>query len=234
MLVDRTNVQIPLGWSGRRGCSRRGPLAWRNNEFRGWVSGENSVENMGSIIGSVAHERSWRIVQLLQQRLDMRSIVDVLVGQIKNDDLVAAGVDADMELSPGSAFRSPVLFEQPFARSTKLQSRAVDDQMQIACSPARSAPDRQPAGPTAERRMIRNGKVDRLNSEVRIMGLTARRLARLRPPPRQCFISKPDGQASAIAERCIIVAPIGHPMALPRNVMTPLGRMFEGHDNTPG
>jgi len=40
--------------------------------------GENGVENRASIIGSVAHERCWRIVQLLQQRLDMRGVVDFL------------------------------------------------------------------------------------------------------------------------------------------------------------
>ena len=89
---------------------------------------------MGSIVCSVAHERSWRIVQLLQQWLDMRSVVNFLVGQVKGDDLTIVGVDADMKFAPGSALRGSVFFEQPFARSTKLQSRAVDNQMQLACS----------------------------------------------------------------------------------------------------
>ena len=88
---------------------------------------------MASAIGAVAHERRWRIVQLLQQWLDMRCVIDFLVRQIESDDLVTVGVDADMKLAPGSAFRSLVFFEQPFAHSTKLQSRAVDDQMQLTC-----------------------------------------------------------------------------------------------------
>ena len=64
----------------------------------------------------------------------MRSVVDFLVGQVKGDDLTIVRVDADMKFAPGSALRSSVLFKQPFARSTKLQSRAVADQMQFAYS----------------------------------------------------------------------------------------------------
>ena len=88
---------------------------------------------MASVIGAVAHERRWRIVQLLQQWLDMRCVIDFLVRQIESDDLVTVRVDADTKLAPGSAFRSPAFFEQPFARFTNLQSRAVDDQMQLTC-----------------------------------------------------------------------------------------------------
>src|SRR5450759_3344557 len=64
-------------------------------------------------------------------------------------------------LAPGPAFRSPVFFEQPFARATKLQSRAIDDQMQLACSRTWTALNRQSTSPAAERRMIWNGKADR-------------------------------------------------------------------------
>src|SRR5208337_268207 len=134
MFSDRTNVRIPLGRSGRCGWSQHGSLAWRSDESDVRISDANGVENMGSIVCSVAHERSWRIVQLLQQWLGMRSVVNFLVGQVKGDDLTIVGVDAYMKFAPGSALRGSVFFEQPFARSTKLQSRAVDDQMQLACS----------------------------------------------------------------------------------------------------
>ena len=56
---------------------------------------------MASVIGAVAHR--WRIVQLLQQWLDMRCVIDFLVRQIESDDLVTVGVDADMKLAPGRA-----------------------------------------------------------------------------------------------------------------------------------
>jgi hypothetical protein len=39
----------------------------------------------------------------------MRGVIDVLVGQIKGDDLVAVGVNADMKFTPGAAFRRSVL-----------------------------------------------------------------------------------------------------------------------------
>jgi hypothetical protein len=57
--------------------------------------------------------------------------MDFLVGRIESDDFVTVGGDAGMKLAAESAYRSPVFFEQPFARSTKLRSRAVDDQMQL-------------------------------------------------------------------------------------------------------
>jgi hypothetical protein len=41
----------------------------------------------------------------------------LLHARIKSDDLVTVGVDADMKLAPGPAFRSSVFFKQPFARS---------------------------------------------------------------------------------------------------------------------
>ena len=134
MFIDRTKVRIPLGRNGRCGWSQHGSLAWRNDESDVRISDENGVENMGSVVCSVAHERSWRIVQLLQQWLDMRSVVDFLVGQVKGDDLTIVRVDADMKFAPGSALRSSVLFKQPFARAAQLQPRAVDDQMQLTCS----------------------------------------------------------------------------------------------------
>jgi hypothetical protein len=60
---------------------------------------------MGSIVCSVARERSWCIVQLLQQWLDMRSVVNSLVGQVKGDDLTIVGVDANIKFAPSSALR---------------------------------------------------------------------------------------------------------------------------------
>ncbi len=160
MFSDRTNVRIPLGRSGRCGWSRHGCLAWRNEDSDVRILDANGVENMGSIVCSAARGRSWRIVQLLQQWLDMRSVLNVLVGQVKGDDLTIIGVDADMKFAPGLALRGSVFFKQSFARSTKLQSRAVDDQMQFACSRTWQVLNRHPTSPAAERRMIGNGKID--------------------------------------------------------------------------
>jgi hypothetical protein len=44
-------------------------------------------------------------------------------------DLAAGGIDADMQLPPGSATGRSVLFDQPFAGSAELQAGAVHQQM---------------------------------------------------------------------------------------------------------
>jgi hypothetical protein len=88
MLFDRTNVQVPLGRSGPCSRSEHGSLARRNDESDGRIPGENGVEDMGSIISSIAQERSWRSFQLFQQWPDMRGVVDFLVGKIKSDDFI--------------------------------------------------------------------------------------------------------------------------------------------------
>jgi hypothetical protein len=90
----------------------------------------------------------------------MTSVVNFLLGQVKSDDLTVISVDADVEFAPGATFRGSVFFSKPFARTTKLQSRAVDDQMQLTCSRAWDVLNRQATSPTAERRMIGNRKID--------------------------------------------------------------------------
>ncbi len=97
----------------------------------------------------------------------MQGVIDVIVGQIKRHDIPAAGVNADMKLSPGAAFDRPVLFKQPFASAAQFQSGAVDDQVKIAglVSPGRF--HRQSTRPPAQRRMVRDGQVDLQHSHDR-------------------------------------------------------------------
>ena len=178
-------------------------------------------------------------MQLFQQWLNMGRIIDIFLGQIKSDDLVTVGVDADMQLAPGSAFRRSAFFEKPFAGTAKFQSRAIDDQMQFACSGNWAALNRQPTRSATQRRMIWNRKVDFQQShdravqpfglaqsqpkhrsqgqrgfdgEVRTMTLAAWGRSRLRFPIRQGFLGKPDRQTSTIAKRRVIVPPIGDPI----------------------
>src|SRR5208337_2740458 len=66
------------------------------------------------------------------------------------------------------------------------------------------------------------------------MRLPTRRLSRLRPPTSQRLLGEPDGEASPIAKRRVIVPPVGHPMPLPGNMTASLGMMFERHDKAPG
>ena len=52
-----------------------------------------------SVISAIGHEGRWSDIQLLQQRLDMRGVIDILVGQIGRDDFTAVGIDAYMQFA---------------------------------------------------------------------------------------------------------------------------------------
>jgi len=45
------------------------------------------------------------------KRLDMRGVVDVLVGQIKREDLATVGVDANLQFAPSAALRGSMLLK---------------------------------------------------------------------------------------------------------------------------
>jgi hypothetical protein len=59
-------------------------------------------------------------------------VVDILVGQVKGNDLAAGGVDADVQLAPSASLRRAVFFKQPFTRAAQFQSGAIDDQVKVA------------------------------------------------------------------------------------------------------
>jgi len=172
----------------------------------------------------------------------------------------AAGVNANMKLSPSAAFGRPVLFKQPFASAVQFQSSAIDDQVKIAGLVSPGHLNRQSARPPAQRRMIRDGQVDLQHShdranqpfalakrqskhrsqsqrgfdgKVRIMTLTARRCSWLRLPTCNRIRGKPDCQASAITEANVIFAPVCNPMALARNMPSAFRMKLERHDRPP-
>ncbi len=90
----------------------------------------------------------------------MRSVVDVILAQIKRNDFAVVGVDANMEFAPGTALCGPMLFKQPFARAAQLQPRAINNQVQFAGSISAVAVNRQTGRTPAQRRMIGNRQID--------------------------------------------------------------------------
>jgi len=127
--------------------------------------------------------------QLIQQGLDMRGVIDVLVGQIKCDDRAAVGVNAKVQLAPGAAFRSSMFFKQPFARSAQLQPRAVGDQVKAARFRSPVGLNRQSARPPAQRRMIGDGQIDFQHSHDRANQpfALAERQSKHRSQCQRCF-----------------------------------------------
>ena len=69
------------------------------------------------IVCTVSRERRDGIGDLVEQRARPRGIIDLLLGQLDRDDFAALGIDAEMQLTPGSAARRAVLFNQPFTGS---------------------------------------------------------------------------------------------------------------------
>ena len=66
---------------------------------------------------------------MIQHWPDMRSIVNILVGQVGSDNLARVGIDADVKFAPGAPLCRSMLFEQPFSGTAQFQACAVDDQM---------------------------------------------------------------------------------------------------------
>ena len=55
-----------------------------------------------SMGGSIAGKRGNRSGNLLQQGTDLRTVIDVVAGQLGGDDLSSVGAHAEMELSPNA------------------------------------------------------------------------------------------------------------------------------------
>src|ERR1700740_2494915 len=84
------------------------------------------------IVGTVSREGPQGTGDLVEQRPRPRRVIDLFPGQLNREDLAALGIDAEMQLTPGSAAGRAVLFNQPFTGATELQAGAVHQQMQRA------------------------------------------------------------------------------------------------------
>jgi len=50
-------------------------------------------------------------------------VIDVFVRQFDRDNFTASGIDADMQLTPGSPTRRAVLFNQPFTGAAEFKGQ---------------------------------------------------------------------------------------------------------------
>jgi hypothetical protein len=77
------------------------------------------------IVSTVGSEGGNRTIYLIEQRANLRRIVDVAVRQRRPDDLPTVGVRSDVALALGPPCLGAVPLKQPFARAAQLQPRAV-------------------------------------------------------------------------------------------------------------
>ena len=65
------------------------------------------------IVGAISDEGCDRISDLVEQHTSQRAVIDLFLAKFDRDDLAALRFDADVQLTPGSAARRAVLFNQP-------------------------------------------------------------------------------------------------------------------------
>jgi hypothetical protein len=70
----------------------------------------NRLINSVLIVCTVSRERRDGIGDLVEQRSSSRGVIALFPGQLDRDDFAALGIDAEMQLTPGSAARRAVLF----------------------------------------------------------------------------------------------------------------------------
>src|SRR6478735_1863814 len=120
----------------------------------------NRLINPVLIIGSVRRERNDWVTDLVEQYTSQSGVIDVFVRQLNRDNFAASGIDAYMQLTPGSPTRRTVLLNQPFTGAAEFQAGAVDEEMErTGCGPAKRRQNQRLA-PAAHSRMIRYGEFE--------------------------------------------------------------------------
>ena len=79
----------------------------------------------------LSHDRDETLNQQTELENQQRGLKNKLT-EINREDFAVLGIDAEMQLTPGSAARRAVLLNQPFTGSTELQAGAVHQQTQRA------------------------------------------------------------------------------------------------------
>src|SRR5829696_7922091 len=81
------------------------------------------------IVRSVTRERSDQTRDLVEQGANLRPVINIVARQRRRDDPARVSIYANVELFPGPAPSRAMLLDQPLARPTQLQARAVHQQM---------------------------------------------------------------------------------------------------------
>ncbi len=150
------------GGLGRLARYRRG--ARRHDHGRvGMTRGDVGVDAF-LIVSAVPHDRGYSSRDLVEQAIDLGTVVHLLSRERGGDDLTRFGIEADVQLAPRPARAGAVFLDQPLARPTQLQPRAVHQQVQ-GCGLAagtgagpRWLRHRERRRPAAERRMVRHAQ----------------------------------------------------------------------------
>lgn len=129
MLGDDLQVTVYRGGCRLRCVAGHGVGAWRDDSGRlGMTHGDLAI-NAVLIVSTAGGERRDRAVHLIEQGPHLRSIIDVAGGGRRRRDLSGVDVHGDVRLPPRSPDRRAMLLDQPFARTTEFEPRAVHQQV---------------------------------------------------------------------------------------------------------
>src|SRR5580700_108775 len=128
-LGDQLQVPVALGRRGLcRGAWHRA-RTWRHNDRRIGMTLADLTVDIVPIVRSIAGKRHNRSRDLLKQGTDLRTVIDILSGQLGGDDLSRVGIHPDMELSPGPTRPCGVLLDEPLTGTAELEPCAVHQQV---------------------------------------------------------------------------------------------------------
>ena len=108
------------------------------------------------VIRAVTGHRGHGLRDLIEQRADLRGVIDGAVGQRGGHDLPALRIHADMQFPPGAPPLGPVLLDHPLAGSAQLQPGAVHQQVERSAGAGLRARQRHRSGPPGDGGMIRH------------------------------------------------------------------------------
>ena len=76
------------------------PCSWRNDHKGIQMSFLDSRIDIGAIISTITQEHANRAIHLIEQRRNLRAVVDVTTGQRASDNVARDCVQADMQFVP--------------------------------------------------------------------------------------------------------------------------------------
>src|SRR5260370_30115730 len=126
---DHPEMLITLRWGSLDGCTRYpARTRWHDHRSIRVALGDCTI-NVVSVVSPIAGERSDWTCRSIEQRPDLRAVIDIVRAPLRRDDLASASVQTKMQFAPGASCSRAVPLNQPLAGAPQLQPPAVHQQM---------------------------------------------------------------------------------------------------------